>query len=73
MSKTSRYTVTFEVYVEGHNDKAALAKANLIARNQNILYPNQQWDVTQLHSTPWATLYPREVDINQIKTHTNNY
>lgn len=63
-----RYTVTFEVYVQGDNDKHALSKAELIARNQNMLHPNQQWDVTELHRTPFASLLTEKVDIDAIKT-----
>ena len=62
-----RYTVTFEVYVEGENDKHAYSKALLIARNQNMLHPNQQWDVHALRRTPFASLNVQEVDINKIK------
>ena len=40
-----RYTVTYEVYIEGDNDKHAFSKAELIAKNQNALHPSQQWDV----------------------------
>lgn len=63
-----RYTITFEVYIQGDNDKHALSKAELIARNQNMLHPNQQWDATKLHRTPFASLNTQEVDINKIKT-----
>lgn len=62
-----RYTITFEVYVEGDNDKHAFSKAELIARNQNMLHPNQQWDVTKLHQTPFASLNVQEVDIKELK------
>ena len=62
-----RYTVTFEVYVEGDNDKQAFSKEELIARNQNMLHPNQQWDVTKLHRTPFASLNVQEVDIKELK------
>ena len=62
-----RYTVTFEVYVQGDSDKHAYSKAELIARNQNMLHPNQQWDVHKLHRTPFASLNVQEVDINKIK------
>jgi len=62
-----RYTVTFEVYVEGDNEKHAYSKAELIARNQNMLHPNQQWDVTKLHRTPFASLNVQEVDIKELK------
>ena len=62
-----RYTVTFEVYVEGENDKLAYSKAELIARNQNQLHPNQQWDVTELHRTPFASLNVEKVDSNKLK------
>ena len=61
------YTVTFEVYVEGDNDKHAFSKAELIARNQNMLHPKQQWDVTKLHRTPFASLNVQEVDIKELK------
>lgn len=33
-----RYTVTYEVYIEGDNDKHAFSKAELIAKNQNALH-----------------------------------
>lgn len=62
-----RYTVTFEVYVEGDNDKHAFSKAELIARNQNMLHPNQKWDATKLHRTPFASLNVQEVDIKELK------
>ena len=62
-----RYTVTFEVYVQGDNDKHAFSKAELIARNQNMLHPNQQWDATKLHRTPFASLNVQEVDIKELK------
>ena len=62
-----RYTVTFEVYIEGDSDKHAYSKAELIARNQNQLHPNQQWDVHKLHRTPFASLNVQEVDINKLK------
>jgi len=62
-----RYTVTYEVYIEGDNDKHAFSKAELIAKNQNALHPNQQWDVHKLHITPFASLNIQEVDINKIK------
>ena len=62
-----RYTVTFEVYVQGDSDKHAYSKAELIARNQNMLHPNQQWDVHKLHRTPFASLNVQEVEINKIK------
>ena len=68
-----RYTVTFEVYVEGYNDKAALAKANLIARNQNALHPSQDWSVHKLHRTPFASFNIEEVDIDKIDTYTKTY
>ncbi len=61
-----RYTVTFEVYVEGENDKHAYSKAELIARNQNMLHPNQDWSVYKLHRTPFASLNVQEVDIEKI-------
>lgn len=63
-----RYTVTYEVYIEGDNDKHAFSKAELIAKNQNALHPSQQWDVYKLHSTPFASLCTEEVDIDAIKT-----
>lgn len=63
-----RYTVTYEVYIEGDNDKHAFSKAELIANNQNALHPNQQWDVHKLHSTPFASLNVQEVNIDAIKT-----
>ena len=46
-----RYTVTYEVYIEGDNDKHAFSKAELIAKNQNALHPNQQWDCL-LYTSP---------------------
>ena len=51
-----RYTVTYEVYIEGDNDKHALSKAELIANNQNALHPNQQWDVHKLHTVSYTHL-----------------
>ena len=63
-----RYTVTYEVYIEGDNDKHAFSKGELIANNQNALHPNQQWDVTKLHITPFASLNTSEVNIDAIKT-----
>lgn len=63
-----RYTVTYEVYIEGENDKHALSKAELIAKNQNALHPNQRWDVHKLHITPFASLNVKEVDIDAIRT-----
>lgn len=62
-----RYTVTFEVYVQGDSDKHAFSKAELIARNQNMLHPNQDWDVAKLHKTPFASLNTQEVDIEKLK------
>ena len=62
-----RYTVTFEVYVQGDNDKHAYSKAELIAKNQNALHPNQDQSVYKLHRTPFASLNVEEVDINKIK------
>lgn len=44
------------------------SKAELIAKNQNALHPNQQWDVHKLHITPFASLNVQEVDIDAIKT-----
>ena len=61
-----RYTVTFEVYVQGENDKHAYSKANLIAKNQNALHPNQDWSVYKLHRTPFASLNVQEVDIDKL-------
>jgi|TARA_B100000963_G_scaffold361839_1_gene400177 hypothetical protein len=61
-----RYTVTFEVYVQGDNDKHAYSKANLIAKNQNALHPNQDWSVYKLHRTPFASLNVQEVDIDKL-------
>ena len=66
-----RYTVTFEVYVEGDNDKHALSKAELIARNQNMLHPSQDWSVYKLHRTPFASLNVQEVDIDKLKMDKN--
>ena len=43
------------------------SKAELIAKNQNALHPNQQWDVHKLHRTPFASLNVQEVDINKLK------
>jgi|TARA_B100000767_G_scaffold275526_1_gene313001 hypothetical protein len=63
-----RYTVTYEVYIEGDNNKHALSKAELIAKNQNAYHPNQQWDVHKLHITPFASLNTQEVDIDAIRT-----
>tara|TARA_B100001057_G_scaffold500097_1_gene613465 strand:+ start:5192 stop:5416 length:225 start_codon:yes stop_codon:yes gene_type:complete len=62
-----RYTVTFEVYVQGDNDKHAYSKANLIAKNQNALHPNQDWSVYKLHRTPFASLNVQEVDIDKLE------
>lgn len=62
-----RYTVTFEVYVQGDNDKHAYSKAELIAKNQNALHPNQDWSVYKLHRTPFASLNVQEVDIDKLQ------
>ena len=32
-----------------------------------MLHPNQQWDVTKLHRTPFASLNVQEVDIKELK------
>jgi hypothetical protein len=62
-----RYTVTYEIYIEGDNDSHAFSKAQLIAKNQNRLYPNQQWDATKLHRTPFASMNTTEVDMTPLK------
>ena len=62
-----RYTVTYEIYIEGDNDSHAFSKAQLIAKNQNRLYPNQQWDATKLHRTPFASMDTSEVDMTPLK------
>ena len=62
-----RYTVTFEVYIDAHNDKHALSKGELIADNQEAKY-GQSWDVTELHQTPFASLNTKKVDIQKIRT-----
>lgn len=62
-----RYTVTYEIYVEAESDAHAFSKAQLIAKNQNRLYPNQQWDATKLHRTPFASMNTTEVDMTPLK------
>ena len=62
-----RYTVTFEVDIDATNDKHALSKAELIARNQSNWFP-QDWMVTELHETPFASFNVRKVDIDKIRT-----
>lgn len=62
-----RYTVTFEVDINATNDKHALSKAELIARNQSNCFP-QDWMVTELHETPFASFNVRKVDIHKIRT-----
>lgn len=62
-----RYTVTFEVYIQGDSDKHAFSKAELIARNQNAIHPNQDWSVAKLHQTPFASFMSKEVDIEKLK------
>ena len=64
----SRYTVTFEVYIEGDNDKHAYSKAKLIAKNQNTIHGLQDWSVSKLHSTPFAAfMQGREIDIKELQ------
>ena len=62
-----RYTVTFEIYIEADSDKHAVSKADLIASRQNEKYPAQQWDATELHKTPFASLMAEKVDMNLIR------
>lgn len=62
-----RYTVTFEVYIQADSDKQALSKAEMIASRQNAKYTAQDWSVSELHQTPFASLIAKKVDINKIK------
>lgn len=62
-----RYTVTFEVYIQADSDKQALSKAEMIASRQNDKYSPQDWSVSELHQTPFASLIAKKVDINKIK------
>lgn len=62
-----RYTVTYEIWIDAQSDKHALSKAELIAQNQNRLHPAQDWTVTELHQTPFASLIAKKVDIDKIR------
>lgn len=62
-----RYTVTYEIYIDAKSDQHALSKAELIAQNQNRLHPAQDWAVTELHQTPFASLVSKKVDINKLR------
>ena len=62
-----RYTVTFEVYIQADSDMQALSKAEMIASRQNAKYTVQDWSVSELHQTPFASLIAKKVDINKIK------
>ena len=44
-----RYTVTYEIYIEGDNDSHAFSKAQLIAKNQNRLYRREMQRVCVNH------------------------
>jgi hypothetical protein len=39
----------------------------MIADNQNLKHANQQWAVTALHQTPFASLMSKEIDIDKLK------
>jgi hypothetical protein len=62
-----RYTVTFQVDIQAESDQHALSKAELIASRQNAKYTVQDWSVSELHQTPFASLVAKKVDINKIK------
>ena len=62
-----RYTVTYTMYIEAENDKHAVSKAEMIAKREQVKYPNQRCEMEKLHCTPFASLQTREVDINKIK------
>jgi hypothetical protein len=62
-----RYTVTFDIYIDARDDQHAFSKAQMIADNQNLKHANQQWAVTALHQTPFASLMSKEIDIDKLK------
>lgn len=61
-----RYTATLTIYIDAHNDKHAVSKAKMIAEREKVKYPNQDCAVEKIHSTPFASLDIREVDINKV-------
>lgn len=62
-----RYTVTFDIYVEAESDQHALSKAKMIANRQNNKHGNQQWQVTGLYQTPFASLNVQQIDIHKLE------
>lgn len=63
----TRYTVTYEVYIEATSDAHAFSKAQLIAKNQNAIHGHQDWKATKLHSTPFASMDTKEIDMLPLK------
>ena len=62
-----RYTVTYEVYIEATSDAHAFSKAQLIAKNQNAIHGHQDWSASKLHSTPFASMDTKEIDMLPLK------
>ena len=62
-----RYTVTYEVYIEAESDAHAFSKAQLIAKNQNATFGNQDWSAAKLHCTPFASMDTKEIDMLPLK------
>ena len=67
----SRYTVTYTIYIDAETDKHAVSKAEMIANREQSKYPAQRCEVEKIHSTPFASLQTREVDINKIKNESS--
>ena len=53
--------------IEARDDKHAFSKANMIADNQNLKWPAQDWIISGLMQRPFASLITTEIDIEKLK------
>lgn len=71
MSKSKRYSVTLDLYIDARNDREAMVKAALLAEELRNEKSNSETQVVSVDETPFASLSSRNVHKGRLTIFEN--